>query len=146
MMLAISMHNLVIGWGASGLSLTGGGAVEAGAGLEQAIATSPLANVFKAVIWGESPLVTWVLCLLIGVVGFVLIALWRQRLSRWSALATILASLLLALAFLNPQRVTESRQPLPTLLAVMGQGNEVQQQAIKGWSDHQPALEVQQAA
>lgn len=96
--------------------------------------------------WGQPALVIPVSGLVLGLLACVVIALLRNRLAWGGAVAVMLASLLLATAILDPQQVTQSRQAMPTVMAVMGQGTVIQQEALKSWQSQHSDIEVQQAA
>lgn len=108
--------------------------------------TAMIIDAWQQLAWGQPALVIPVSGLLLGLLASVAIALLRNRLAWGGAVAIMLASLLLAAAILDPQRVTESRQPVPTVMAVMGQGTVIQQEALKSWQSQHSDIEVQQAA
>jgi len=96
--------------------------------------------------WGQPALAIPVFGLVLGLLACVVIALLRNRLAWGGAVAVMLASLLLATAILDPQQVTQSRQAMPTVMAVIGQGTGDQQEALKSWQSQHSDIEVQQAA
>ncbi|MFN5174020.1 MAG: hypothetical protein ACK5GA_03880, partial [Holosporaceae bacterium] len=108
--------------------------------------TAMIIDAWQQLAWGQPALFIPICALLLGLLASVAIAWIRNRLAWGGAVAIMLASLLLAAAILDPQRVTESRQPVPTVMAVMGQGTVIQQEALKSWQSQHSDIEVQQAA
>jgi hypothetical protein len=87
----------------------------------------------------HAPHLLWLVLLLAGL-G---LARFRQKLSWGQALCTGLAALLLSIAALNPQRITQQHQPQPTQLLVLGEASPAQAEQLKQWQAAHPEIAVQ---